>query len=434
MSRFFAFGLLASCCTPWVSATTTVNIATINNPDMVMLKSLSSTFEAANPDIRLRWVTLPESDLRQRALIDSVTQSGQFDLITIGAYETPLWAKKGWLMPLDMPPSYQASDLIQSVRDGLSHEGRLYALPFYGESSMTYYRKDLFAEAGLSMPAQPTWSDIAGFAQRLDDKKAGVHGICLRGKPGWGENMALLGTMANAYGGRWFDMQWRPTLDSPAWNQALGLYTQVLRQFGPADPTSKGFNENLALFSQGKCAIWVDATVAAGMLYGQAQSQVADKVAFAPAPIGTTHKGSHWLWSWGLSVPIASRHKAQAQRFAAWATSREYIELVASRHGWASVPSGTRTSTYENPAYQRAAPFGAFVFDAIKSATPTDPTLEKVPYTGVQFVTIAQFQSIGTLVARDVADALSGKTDVATALRSSQASTETAMRRAGRLP
>lgn len=435
LSRIFlAVALSLSCCLAGAATPTTVNIATIDNPDMVMLQRLSSEFESANPDIVLRWITMSESDLRQRALIDAVTQSGQFDLITIGAYETPLWAKKGWLVPLSMPPSYEAEDVIQSVRDGLSFEGRQYALPFYAESSMTYYRKDLFDKAGLSMPAQPTWDDISGFAEKLNDAATGMHGICLRGKPGWGENMAIISTMVNSYGGRWFDMQWKPMVDTPAWNDAVGMYANLLRKFGPAEAIKNGFNENLKLFSQGQCAMWVDATIATGMLFAGKESQVADKVAFAPAPIGTTVKGSHWLWSWALAVPNASRHKEQAQRFAAWATSREYIALVANKEGWASVPSGTRKSTYLEPAYQQSAPFAGFVFDAIQGADPNDATVDEVPYSGVQFVTIPQFQSIGTLVARDVADVLTGTTDVASALRRSQTSVDAAMRRAGYYP
>ncbi|RIJ44113.1 extracellular solute-binding protein, partial [Maribellus luteus] len=126
----------ALCAVSAQAAPTTLTIATINNPDMIVLQKLSTQFEQAHPDIKLRWVTLEEGVLRQRVTTDIATGSGQFDLMTIGGYEAPLWAKKGWLAPLDMPASYDTADLLPTVRDGLSQGGKLFAVPFYAESSM----------------------------------------------------------------------------------------------------------------------------------------------------------------------------------------------------------------------------------------------------------------------------------------------------------
>lgn len=411
----------------------TVTIATINNPDMIELQKRSKVFESNNPDIQLKWVTLEEKVLRQRVTTDIATGSGQFDLMTIGAYEAPIWAKKGWLSPMDLPASYDVNDVIKTVRDGLSVNNKLYALPFYAESSMTYYRKDLFAAKGLTMPAAPTWSEVAGFAEKLTDKSKGIYGICLRGQAGWGENMALVGTMVNTHGGRWFDEKWQPQIDTPEWKKAVTTYVDILKKSGPPGASANGFNENLVLFSSGKCAMWIDATVAAGMLYNGKQSKVADKVAFAAAPVASTPKGAHWQWMWALAVPKSSKNQAAAMKFAAWSTSKEYIQLAAKDGGWASVPSGTRESTYANPEYQKAAPFSAFVLNAIKTADPTDSTLQKVPYIGVQFATIPEFQSIGTIVGQHIAGALTGKTSIDAALKASQSATERAMRQAGYL-
>lgn len=246
----------------------TLNIASINNPDMIELQKLAPAFEKANPDIKLRWVTMEESVLRQRLTTDIATNSGQFDLMTIGAYEAPIWAKKGWLAPMSgLPADYDEADLIKPVREGLTVDGKLYALPFYAESSMTYYRKDLFEQKKLTMPQHPTWDEVAKLAAQLHDPAKGVYGICLRGRAGWGENMAIITTMANAWGGRWFDEQWQPQLSSPEWKKSVNFYVDLMRKYGPPGASSNGFNENLVLFSSGKCGMWVDATVAAGMLY-----------------------------------------------------------------------------------------------------------------------------------------------------------------------
>ncbi|GAB3253761.1 ABC transporter substrate-binding protein [Chitinimonas naiadis] len=416
-----------------LASAATVTIATINNPDMIELQKLSKQFESANPDITLKWVVLEESVLRQRVTTDIATNSGQFDLMTIGAYEAPIWAKRGWLAGLDMPASYDVDDVIKTVRDGLSYNGKLYAVPFYAESSMTYYRKDLFEAKGLKMPAEPTWKDLEGFAAKLHDPGKGQYGICLRGRAGWGENMALLGTMVNSNGGRWFDENWKPTIDTPEWKAAVTQYVNILNKYGPPGASGNGFNENLVLFASGKCGMWIDATVAAGMLYNGAESKVSDKVAFAPAPIATSPKGAHWLWMWSLAIPKSSKSQDAAKKFAAWATSKEYIQLVAKDKGWASVPPGTRKSTYASPEYQKAAPFASFVLQSIETANPTDATVKKVPYIGVQFATIPEFQSIGTVVGQAMAGALTGKTTIDAALKTSQAQAERAMKQGGYL-
>jgi len=413
-------------------AATTVTIATLNNPDMIELKKLSPAFEKANPDIQLKWVILEENVLRQRATTDITTNSGQFDVMAIGTYEAPQWGKRGWLVPMtNLPADYDLEDVVKSARDGLSYNGQLYALPFYVESSMTYYRKDLFDAAGLKMPDQPTYDQIKQFADKLTDKSKGQYGICLRGKAGWGENMAFVSTVVNTFGGRWFDETWHAQLDTPEWHKAVSFYADLLKSDGPPGASSNGFNENLTLMSSGKCAMWIDATVAAGMLYNKAQSQVADKIGFAAAPIAVTPKGSHWLWSWSLAIPKTSKSQDAAKKFITWATSKQYIEMAGKDEGWASVPPGTRRSTYARPEYKQAAPFGDFVLKAIETADPNDSSLKKVPYSGIQFVGIPEFQSFGTVVGQSIAGVVAGQTTVDAALKAGNAAADRAVKQAG---
>ncbi len=175
-----------------------VTIATVNNGDMVVMQRLSSEFEKQHPDIHLKWVVLEENVLRQRVTTDIATKAGQFDILTVGNYEVPIWAKQGWLVPMDnLPADYDVNDILKPVREGLTVNGKLYGLPFYGESAMTYYRKDLFDKAGIKMPDAPTYEQIRGFADKITDKSNQIYGMCLRGKPGWGENMAFSTKPAN---------------------------------------------------------------------------------------------------------------------------------------------------------------------------------------------------------------------------------------------
>ncbi|UCZ87687.1 sugar ABC transporter substrate-binding protein [Pseudomonas sp. L5B5] len=409
----------------------TLTIATVNNSDMIRMQRLSKTFESQHPDIRLNWVVLEENVLRQRLTTDIATQGGQFDVLTIGMYEAALWGAKGWLQPMqDLPAAYDLDDVFPAVRQGLSANGSLYALPFYAESSLTYYRTDLFAKAGLSMPERPTWEQIGQFAAKLNQPGQEQYGLCLRGKAGWGENMALITTLANSYGARWFNEQWQPEFTGPQWNNALAFYVDNMKQYGPPGASSNGFNENLALFNSGKCAIWVDASVAGSFVTDKGQSKVAEHVGFTYAPHQVTDKGSAWLYSWALAIPASSRAKDAARTFATWATSREYAALVAEKDGIANVPPGTRASTYSE-AYLSAAPFARVTLESLKAADPARPTARPVPYVGIQLVTIPEFQAIGTQVGKLFSAALIGQTTVDQALAAAQQSTEREMKRAG---
>ena len=413
------------------AAGTELVIATVNNGHMIEMQKLSPAFEKANPDIKLKWVTLEEGVLRQRVTTDIATKGGQFDVMTIGMYETPIWGKKGWLQELKTDATYDANDLLPAMRDGLSVDGKLFAAPFYGESSMLMYRKDLADKAGVTVPERPTWIQVRDLAAKIHDPKNGVYGICLRGKPGWGDNMALISTMVNTFGGQWFDMKWQPQLESKPWKDAVTFYVDLLTKYGPPGSAANSFNEILALTNSGKCGMWVDATIAASFVSDPKQSKVADQMAFAQAPTAVTPKGANWLWAWALAVPSGSKKVDAAQKFITWATSKEYIELVGKTNGWATVPTGTRKSTYANPEFVKAARFAPAEKMAIDSANPNDSTLPKSPYVGVQFAAIPEFQAIGTTVGQQMSSALAGKTSVDAALKAGQVAAERQMKKAG---
>jgi sorbitol/mannitol transport system substrate-binding protein len=409
-----------------------LTIATVNNGDMIRMQGLSDRF-TEETGIALEWVTLEENVLRQRVTTDIATGGGQYDVMTIGAYETPIWAAQGWLAPLDdLGDDYNADDLIPAVREALSVDGTQYASPFYAESAMIMYRTDLFEEAGLEMPEEPTWEFIGEAARAITDRDNEIYGICLRGKAGWGENMAFISALANSMGGRWFDMDWEPQFDSPEWDEALTYYVDLMTDAGPPGASSNGFNENLALFQQGKCGMWMDATVAASFVSNPDDSQVADSVGYALFPTnGEFDNHGNWLWVWSLAVPASSQNVDEAKQFINWATSEAYLEMVAGEEGWANVPPGTRTSLYQNPAYIEAAPFAEITLEAIEAANTTNSSVQDVPYAGGQFVAIPEFQGIGTSVGQIFSAALAGQVNVDQALEQAQQTARMEMDRAG---
>lgn len=409
----------------------TITIATVNNGDMITMKELSNEFTSQNPDIDLKWVTLEENILRQRVTTDVATQGGQYDVMTIGTYEVPIWGKQNWLTELDnLGKNYDLDDLLPAIRSGLTVNDKLYAAPFYGESSMVMYRTDLMAKAGLTMPKAPSWDFIRKAAIAMTSKEDCVYGMCLRGKAGWGENIALITSMANSFGARWFDENWKPQFNTPEWEKTLQYYVDVMNESGPAGSSANGFNENLALFQTGKCGIWIDATVAGAFVTNKTDSEVADKVGFALAPDNGLGKRGNWLWSWTLAIPSSSKKQDAAMKFISWATSKEYTQLVADKKGWAKVPPGTRKSLYSNPQYMEAAPFAQITLDSIETADPKNPTVKPVPYVGIQFVAIPEFQGIGTAVGQQFSAALTGQMTVKQALSSSQRLVERAIRKA----
>jgi len=406
-----------------------LTIATVNNGHMITMQGLTSHFEAANPGVTVNWVTLEEGTLRQRVTTDIATKGGQFDVMTIGMYEAPMWGAKGWLNELDFDASYDVDDLLPAMRGGLSHDGKLYAAPFYGESSMIMYRKDLLDAAGMSMPDNPTWGHVQDAATAMTGD--GVYGICLRGKPGWGDNMAFLTTMANSFGAKWFDEDWRPALDSAAWNHAVTFYVDLLTKYGPPGSSGNSFNEILALINEGKCGMWIDATIAASFVSDPSQSKVANVIAYAQSPVAVTSRGANWLWAWALAVPAGTAQADDAEKFVQWATSKDYINLVGNEIGWGNVPTGTRSSTYDNYNFLAAANFAEAEMKAILSANPSNSTQDPTPYQGVQFAAIPEFLAIGAAVGQQMSAALAGKISVEEALANSQNIADREMKKAG---
>jgi sorbitol/mannitol transport system substrate-binding protein len=403
----------------------TVTVAVVSNPLITnqMIPLTSSSFEKQYPGIKVKFATYTEGDLRAAIEKDVSTHSNAFNVIMIGPYEAPLFAKNGWLDNLTTQyiasdPSYDASDLLPPVAKSLSYKNDLYAVPFYGESSMLYYRKDLLAAAGITMPQHPTWAQVASYAARLN-QPGKVAGICLRGLAGWGDNMASLDTVVNTFGGEWFNQKWQPQLTSTAFEKATSFYVNLVRKDGEAGASNDSFNQLLTLYGQGKCAMWYDSTVAATSIATTYPSVFA-QTGYAFAPVDLT-KSSGWLWSWSLGIPQGTANQGAAWKFVSWATSKSYDQLVASKYGWAAVPPGSRTSLYDTPQYQAAAKaFADITLASIDGTDPDHPTVNPVPYVGIQFVDIPQFETLGVEVGQQIAGAIAGTESVSQALSASQ--------------
>ena len=420
---------LSGCGSSAEGDTKEIVVAIVSNPQMQDAIALQDEFKAQYPDVDVSFVSLPENEARAKITASVATQGGEFDVVMISNYETPMWAENGWITNLqdyaDSTEGYDPDDFVPTIAEALSYEGDLYSVPFYGESSFLAYREDLFEEAGLTMPEKPTWEDIRGFAQELDDPEGERSGICLRGLAGWGEVMAPLGTMINTYGGRWFDEDWNATLDSPEVEAAVTDYVDLVQDYGQAGPATSGYGDCLTLYSQGNTAMWYDATAMVSAIEDPSSSLVVGKSGYAPAPVSQTDS-SGWLYSWSLAIPATSEQKDAAWDFVSWMTNKEYIELVGEKVGWERVPPGSRLSTYEIPEYAGIAEaYAEPTLQAMAGASQETSMLQGVPYPGLQFVGIPEFQDLGTRVAQQISAAIAGQQTVQEALEQSQSYAET---------
>ena len=404
------------------SSGTTLTVAIVSNSQMSDAISLSHLFERDHPGVHLKFVSLPENEARAKITADVSTRGGEFDIVMISNYETPMWSRYGWLVNLqpyiDRTPGYDDRDFVTPIRDSLSFRGDLYGVPFYGESSFLMYRKDLFDKAGVHMPAHPTWKQVAEIAERM--AKGGRVGICLRGDPGWGENLAPMNTVINSFGGRWYDMKWNAQLTSPEVREAVSTYVEVLKRYGEPGASGDGFTELATLYGQGDAAMWYDATSATSTIEDPVNSTVVGKNGYAWAPT-EDKRPSGWLYTWSLSIPTTCPHKQIAWDFIAWMTDKAYMHTVGEKLGWSHVPPGSRYSSYRIPQYAKLAKsYGAISLASIGAANPKRPTRQPVPYTGVQFLDIPEFQDLGTNVSEQFSAAIAGQKSVKAALAQAQ--------------
>ncbi len=407
----------------------TISVAIVANPQMTDIASLTPSLFTAKTGIKVKYTILDEGKLRQVTTRDVGSGGKAFDAVMIGMYETPQFGAAGLLQNLTpmatADKSYNYGDLIPAVRNGLSANGKLYASPFYAESSFLMYRKDVLAKAGVQMPLHPTWQQVSTIAKKVNTSN--MAGICLRGKPGWGDLGAAFTTVLNTFGGTWWSAKSdgspdKAQVDQPAFKTALDFYAGLVQSAGEKDAANSSFNECLAQYQAGKVAMWYDATVAAGLLEAK-DSPVKGKNGFAFAPVAKT-KASGWLWSWALAIPKSSPDATDAWKYISWATSAQYIKAAGTKTkgGWASIPPGTRFSTYKLPQYQAAAKsFANTTLAAMKAAPINNPGTTKRPgLPGVQYVGIPQFQDVGNRCTQLFSSVIAGATKDTDALKQCQ--------------
>jgi len=404
--------------TPAAPAANAINVLMVGNPQMKDLETLTKDNFTAKTGITVNYTILPENELRDKVKQDIQNQAGQYDVATIGAYESVAWINNDWLTNLqpyaDKDTAFDVKDIMPAMSGILSKGTDMYAIPFYGEAAFTMYRSDLFKQWGLTMPANPTWAQIADLAKQIKAKDSKITPICLRGLPGWGENMAVMGSMMNAFGGGFFDEKWNSLMKSDGTKAAWNFYVDLVSKYGEQGAAQAGFTECLTTFSQGNAAMWFDATSAATTLESPQNSKVAGKVGYADAPKDKLRSG--WVWAWAWAVPKTTKHVDAAWQFISWASSKEYEQLAMDKLG--RVPDGKRQSTFDIPAYKtQTAAYAQPMLTAIEKSDPTNCQAQTSPASGCQYLGIPEFSDLGTTIGQELSAALTGKETVDQALQ-----------------
>lgn len=406
-------------------AAATINVLMVGNPQMKDLQTLTDANFTASSGIKVNYTVLPENELRDKVTQDVASGAGQYDVVTLGMYDIANWGGTGKVKALDSlvaaDSAWNKADVFPAMIKGLSgKDGKLYAAPFYGESSMLMYRKDLAKAAGVTIPLHPTWQQVEAAAAKMNDPKKGIAGICLRGLPGWGEQFAPLTTVVNTFGGTWFTKDWKAQVNAKPFVDAVSFYVNLLKKYGEKGATQAGFTECDNAMAQGKAAMWYDATSATGSIEKPGFSNYVGKFGYSYAPTVKT-KASGWLWAWAFAIEGSSKQEEAAWKFISWATSKQYEELVGAKLGWTAVPDGKRASTYANANYKKAtAAYYSVVLGSLKAADPLNPGVQPRPTSGIQFVAVPEFADLGTAVSQEVAKAITGGQSVKAALDKGQ--------------
>lgn len=418
-----------------------VVVASVNNGPMMTMQEMAPEF-TKKTGIEVEFVMLTENDIRSKIQQDVAVGGGQFDVVTLGTSDAGTYLDSGWtdaLEPLfdgmssEEKDAYDFDDLIPAVLPAYSSQEKgLGAVPMYGESTMIMYRKDLFEEAGLTMPDEPTWEEIYDFATELTDPSADQVGMAMRGKAGYGENMYIFNTIMYGYGAQIATDDWQPAYETPEMAEAWEFYRTLQQDAGAAGASSNGYTETLNLMSSGKAAIYYDATVSADTFEADG-SEIQGKLGYAMSPAGPGKGNTQTVGGWGLAVTSSSKNKDAAFQFITWVTSKEYVQLVAEEKGWLNVLTGARSSTYQEDGYRELAPYADIVLNSLENVDFEHPAVGDTPYVGNSLPSIPEWSGLGEQIGQILAGYIAGSDATDATLASAQDAAVQAFTDGGRL-
>lgn len=330
------------------------------------LNTLIRRFEEANPDIKIKDETLPSStdEQHQFYVINLEGRSADFDVFATDVIWVQEFARAGWLRDLShMLPMKKRDDFFQGPIEAAMYQDKVYAIPWYIDAGILYYRKDLLGKYGFSPPK--TWSDLVRIASEVTRKEPDLYGFIWQGKQYEGLVCDALEYIHSNGGDILKDGQ--VVIESADNIQALGFMRDLIYKYHvtPAlvttmieEPTRHIFGKGKALFMRNWPYAW--------NIFQTDDSLVKGKVGVSILPRFPGHQSSPTLGGWHLGINSYSDHPAEAERFVEFLTSYESQKTLSLAIGY----KPTLKALYKDPDMTRAQPFTASLYEVFEHASP----------------------------------------------------------------
>lgn len=387
------------------------------------LGALIPQFEALT-GVKVRIEKIPPGQIRQKAVLDLSSRTGNYATHAADPMYYPLYAANGWVEPLDQylndskltdPEWFNFSDIIEAWREADSIEGKPYGIPYDGEVTLQVYRKDLYDAAGLK-PAE-TYDEMLSNAKALTHADDRQYGLALRGFAGAGQNMYIYPSLLRGFGGKWFDGQ-AIQVNSPEALEALKWYVNALSHYAPSAVRNWNWPDIADAFSQGSIACYVDANTSEAVITNPTKSKVVGKVAYARWPKGPSGKRVTSIWNWGfpINAALSDAQKKATWLFITWAASAETQARTSWLFDGPAKRSGlNRISLWQSPEFAEIKKSAGDNFiQASLDSLQNDTDVEWRPR-------VPQWPAIGDTMAVAVQSALVGEKTAEDALNEAQA-------------
>lgn len=325
-------------------------LATYLGTEADYLESLLPEFYALT-GITVSIEQYPEEQLYQNIQLDTSSHTGNIDCFTMDMMRIAEFARADYIAKvqsyLDDPALtdiewYNKEDILAGPLSAAKYNGDLYGIPSTGETSIMFFRKDIFEDKGVEVPT--TFEELWDVCEKIDDPN-GTRAIGLRGLRGSGMNIYTWTQFFRGFGGAFFqdfpnDMT--PTINSPEAVKAVEFYAGLLQNFGPSDVAGYTNLDIQNAQMSGAIAITLDANVFGAIVEDANTSSTAGKWGYAMVPSG---EGGQWpsIYSHIMCINNYSDAKEAAWLFIEWATSPE---ITLKRGLETGVPA--RKSTWES--------------------------------------------------------------------------------------
>lgn len=324
----------------------TLRVVLANHPWAEAIKPLIPEFEKET-GIIVQAESYFEDQLTQKLSVEFASGTSTIDVfMQRPLQEAKQFHKNGWYTDLKpfvdnvkfTPKDWDADDFFPTALQAETVKGRLTGIPIVTEQEIIYYRKDLFEKDKIKVPT--TLDELEAAAKHFNEPDKGFYGFVARGQRS--PAVTQFSSYLYSFGGK-FNEEDDAKLNTPEAIKAFTFYGNMLRKYGPPGVLNMAWPQALAIFAQGKAAMYTDASVFYSNMLDPKQSVVGDKVGFAVFPAGPAGARPYSVTSWGISMPATSKNKEAAWEFIKWATSKELTLKAQAK----SVPSA-RSSVWES--------------------------------------------------------------------------------------